>query len=108
MARLSEGRVVKVNLKQSWFTPDGGFVTPAGNPHTFIDDWEELLPSTATVVEEVVSEDEADSEEAAKAALAKKLRSMTVAQLHAYADENDIEYESDANKAALIETILAG
>jgi len=43
---------MRINLRRSWFAPDGNLYEPSGNPHTFPDDWEEKLPSTAKEAED--------------------------------------------------------
>jgi len=108
MEGLREGHVVRVNLKNGWFGPDGGFFAVRDNPHVFVDDWADKLPKSAVIVAEEVTEAEADAEETAKAALAKKLGEMSFEQLQEYADDNSIIYDDDVERAALIETILAG
>ena len=50
---------MQVNLARGWFGPDGGTYSPSGNPHTFPDNWGDRLPTSATVLPDLVPEPEA-------------------------------------------------
>lgn len=98
---------MEVTFRVPWFGPDGRLYRPTGNPHTLVDDWQKLLPDSAKIADPVVTGEEVDEQEKAVRLLSRKLNLMTVAKLHEYARENDIKFETDMNKTALIETILA-
>lgn len=98
---------MEVTLRNNWFGPDGRLYAVADNPHKMVDDWRSKLPESAKVAVPEVTGEEVDEAEKSARLLARKLQLMTVARLHEYAREHDIEFETDMNKSALIDTILA-
>jgi len=42
-----------INLRKGWFDPSGNRRRPEDNPHDVPDDWKEVIPSTATVLNKV-------------------------------------------------------
>lgn len=107
--------MVKVNLKRPFFAPDGTQYFPHGNPHDFPNNWE--LPSTAEVEDPVKLSDfgvREDKEEERKLSPEEELAAkrvafekMTVPELQKLLRDKKIDFESDANKASLIDKLLA-